>query len=186
MCPFGRTPLIPLQLEINESLILHPLPHPLTLLPLRHPTTMSFSVDDLVASLSGNHIGQEALDLAALQVPFISRSLDFGRAGANPQFALSLSSPSPSTAPSKPQPRYITNPVIAIPPWPRHRLHHICRGRRGELAILVTPSWAIEAGAPALLPTLTGPDKIASMRQVSTALIREIAIRMTWMRMSRW
>lgn len=29
---------------------------------------MSFSVDDLVASLSSNHIGQEALDLAALHV----------------------------------------------------------------------------------------------------------------------
>lgn len=29
---------------------------------------MSISVDDLVASLSGSHIGQEAMDLAALQV----------------------------------------------------------------------------------------------------------------------
>jgi hypothetical protein len=29
---------------------------------------MSISVDDLVASLSSSHIGQEALDLAALQV----------------------------------------------------------------------------------------------------------------------
>ena len=81
MCPLGRTPLIPLQLEINESLILHPLLSslPLSLLLLLHPTIMSFSVDDLVASLSGNHIGQEALDLAALQVPFISYSLITGR-----------------------------------------------------------------------------------------------------------
>lgn len=29
---------------------------------------MSFSVDDLVASLNSNHIGQEAIDLATLQV----------------------------------------------------------------------------------------------------------------------
>jgi hypothetical protein len=29
---------------------------------------MSFSVDDLVASLGASHIGQEAMDLAALQV----------------------------------------------------------------------------------------------------------------------
>ena len=29
---------------------------------------MSLSVDDLVASMSSNHIGQEAMDLAALQV----------------------------------------------------------------------------------------------------------------------
>jgi hypothetical protein len=29
---------------------------------------MSVSVDDLVASLNANHIGQEAIDLAALQV----------------------------------------------------------------------------------------------------------------------
>ena len=29
---------------------------------------MSISVDDLVASFSSNHIGQEAMDLAALQV----------------------------------------------------------------------------------------------------------------------
>jgi hypothetical protein len=29
---------------------------------------MSFSVEDLVASLSGSHIGQEATDLATLQV----------------------------------------------------------------------------------------------------------------------
>lgn len=32
------------------------------------PLIMSVSVDDLVASLSANHIGQEATDLAALQV----------------------------------------------------------------------------------------------------------------------
>ena len=69
MCPLGRTPLIPLQLEINESLILHPLLLSPFLLPLLHPLIMSFSVDDLVASLSGNHIGQEAIDLATLQVP---------------------------------------------------------------------------------------------------------------------
>jgi len=75
MCPLGRTPLIPLQLEINESLILHPLLLSLSLLLFLYPSIMSFSVDDLVASLSGNHIGQEAIDLAALQVPFISRSL---------------------------------------------------------------------------------------------------------------
>lgn len=29
---------------------------------------MSISVDDLVASLNANHIGQEAIELAALQV----------------------------------------------------------------------------------------------------------------------
>lgn len=34
MCPLGRTPLIPFQLEINESLILHPLLLPLSLPPL--------------------------------------------------------------------------------------------------------------------------------------------------------
>jgi hypothetical protein len=32
---------------------------------------MSFTVDDLVASLSTNHIGQEAIDLAALQVHIV-------------------------------------------------------------------------------------------------------------------
>lgn len=42
---------------------------------------MSFTVDDLVASLSGNHIGQEAIDLAALQVPFISPLLVTGLRG---------------------------------------------------------------------------------------------------------
>ncbi|KAF8966467.1 hypothetical protein BDZ97DRAFT_1756606 [Flammula alnicola] len=36
--------------------------------PLRQPASkMSFSVDDLVSSLSSSHIGQEAIDLAALQ-----------------------------------------------------------------------------------------------------------------------
>jgi hypothetical protein len=35
--------------------------------------TMSISVDDLVASLSSNHIGQEAIDLATLQVRQISK-----------------------------------------------------------------------------------------------------------------
>lgn len=29
---------------------------------------MTFSVDDLVASFSSSHVGQEAMDLAALQV----------------------------------------------------------------------------------------------------------------------
>lgn len=33
---------------------------------------MSMSVDDLVASLNANHIGQEAMDLAALQVHTIN------------------------------------------------------------------------------------------------------------------
>jgi hypothetical protein len=33
---------------------------------------MSMSVDDLVASLNANHIGQEAIDLAALQVHTIN------------------------------------------------------------------------------------------------------------------
>ena len=36
-----------------------------------HPTpftSMSISVDDLASSLSSSHIGQEAIDLAALQV----------------------------------------------------------------------------------------------------------------------
>lgn len=32
---------------------------------------MSFSVDDLVATFSGSHIGQEAMDLATLQVSFM-------------------------------------------------------------------------------------------------------------------
>lgn len=36
--------------------------------PTQHKTVMSVSIEDLVASLSSNHIGQEALDLAALQV----------------------------------------------------------------------------------------------------------------------
>jgi hypothetical protein len=46
-----------------------------------HPSTpnMSFSVDDLVSSLSSSHIGQEALDLAALQV---SHSLPLSRSNA--------------------------------------------------------------------------------------------------------
>lgn len=34
---------------------------------------MSFSVDDLVSSLNSNHIGQEAIDLAALQVSIYHR-----------------------------------------------------------------------------------------------------------------
>ena len=33
-----------------------------------YDTTMSVSIEDLVASLSSNHIGQEGLDLVALQV----------------------------------------------------------------------------------------------------------------------
>lgn len=33
---------------------------------------MSFTVDDLVSSLSTNHIGQEAIDLAALQVSYLA------------------------------------------------------------------------------------------------------------------
>ena len=86
MWPLGRTALIPLQLEINESLILHPLLLPLFPLPLLRPAIMSFSVDDLVASLSGNHIGQEAIDLAALQVPFISRPSSQLCGGTNLRF----------------------------------------------------------------------------------------------------
>lgn len=43
--------------------------HPIPLLfTSQKCTVMSISVDDLVASLSGNHIGQEAMDLATLQV----------------------------------------------------------------------------------------------------------------------
>jgi len=43
MCPFGRTPLIPLQLEINESLILHPLLLPLSSSHLPPPSSSSCS-----------------------------------------------------------------------------------------------------------------------------------------------
>jgi hypothetical protein len=35
---------------------------------------MSISVEDLVASLSGSHIGQEAMDLATLQVPSLNNT----------------------------------------------------------------------------------------------------------------
>ncbi|KAF8450926.1 hypothetical protein L210DRAFT_257981 [Boletus edulis BED1] len=57
------------------NIVSDPLPSPVSCLP-RHisdrpspppPLIMSLSVDDLVASLSANHIGQEAIDLAALQ-----------------------------------------------------------------------------------------------------------------------
>jgi len=147
---------------------------------------MSFSVDDLVASLSGNHIGQEATDIAALQVPFISRPSSRVCGGTNPQFTLSLSSLSPSTAPSRRQLQSLTNPVIVIPLSPRHHLHHICNGQRGERAILVTRSWATGAEVPVSLPTLAGPGKIALMRQISTTLSSEIAIWMIWKRMSGW
>jgi len=43
---------------------------PRAVLSLHHhiPQTMSTSLDDLTASLSSSHIGQEAIDLAALQV----------------------------------------------------------------------------------------------------------------------
>jgi len=37
-----------------------------------------------------------------------------------------------------------------------------------------------------LPPALAGPDRIASMRRISTAPSREIAIWMIWMRMSGW
>jgi hypothetical protein len=45
----------------------HPPPPPRLL----NCTIMSMSVDDLVASLSGSHIGQEAMDLATLQVRLV-------------------------------------------------------------------------------------------------------------------
>lgn len=47
-------------------------------------------------------------------------------------------------------------------------------------------SWVIGAEAPVLLLALAGPDKIASMRRISTTLSSEIAIWMIWMRMSGW
>ena len=98
---------------------------------------------------------------------------------------LSLSSPSPSTVPNRSWPRPPTNPATATPLSPRHH-PHTSRGRRGELATLVTRSWVIGAGALALPPALAGPDKIASMRRISTALSSEIAIWMTWTRTSGW
>ena len=140
MCPFGRTPLIPpLQLEINESLILHPLlllPLFLFLLPLLHPTIMSFTVDDLVASLSGNHIGQEAIDLAALQVPFISRSSSRVYRGTNPPFysqsqlAQSLYCPQQATTPTPGKPSHCNTPLTKTPssyvPWAERGAAHPC------------------------------------------------------------
>ncbi|KAG6375058.1 hypothetical protein JVT61DRAFT_3841 [Boletus reticuloceps] len=76
MQPFGAC----LRQLYSINIISDPLPSPVSCLP-RHisdrpspppPLIMSLSVDDLVASLSANHIGQEAIDLAALQVDPIS------------------------------------------------------------------------------------------------------------------
>jgi hypothetical protein len=65
--PFSTTPEL--------CLIPPPPPH----IHPTHPTIMSFSVDDLVASLSSHHIGQEAIDLANLQVRVlcIPRDINF-------------------------------------------------------------------------------------------------------------
>lgn len=49
---------------------------------------MSISVDDLVASFNGNHIGQEALDLATLQVRGHSPPLFFTANADPPMFHL--------------------------------------------------------------------------------------------------
>ncbi|KAF9782128.1 hypothetical protein BJ322DRAFT_196553 [Thelephora terrestris] len=104
MCPLGRKPLIPLELKINASLILHPLPlTPLPyfffFLPLLHLAIMSFSVDDLVASLNGNHIGQEAMDLATLQS----------------QLAQSLYCPQETTVPNPNKPGHCNTPLAKTP-----------------------------------------------------------------------
>jgi hypothetical protein len=70
--------------HMSVSLFYHSgaLPHSLSSPPHIHPThstIMSFSVDDLVASLSSHHIGQEAIDLANLQVRVlcIPRDINF-------------------------------------------------------------------------------------------------------------
>lgn len=128
MCPVGRKPLIRLELEINESLILHPLLLSLfslklfllSLSPL-HLAIMSFSVDDLVASLSGNHIGQEAIDLATLQVPFISRLSSSLLTGTNPhtplqsQLAQSLCSPQQPAVSTTNKPGHCNTPLAKTP-----------------------------------------------------------------------
>ena len=78
---------------------------------------MSFSVDDLVASLSGNHIGQEAIDLATLQVLFISPLLSPFSAGTNSrislksQLAQSLYCPQEATVPTPNKPGHCNTPL---------------------------------------------------------------------------
>ena len=50
----------------------------------------------------------------------------------------------------------------------------------------MTRSWVIGVEAPVLLPALTGLDKVALMRQISTTLSSEIAIWMIWMKTNGW
>ena len=185
MCPLGRTPLIPLQLEINESLILHPL----LLSPLPPPPPLSRNHEFFCrrpcrvplwqSYWPGGHRSRRSPGTLYLPSPHNRPAaeliLDFP----------SLSSLNPSTAPSKRQHCPPTNPVIATPPWPRHR-RHTSHGRKEESAIPAMRSQVIEAGAPVSLPALTGPDKIALMGRTSTTLSREIAIWMIWTRMSGW
>jgi len=74
---------------------------------------MSFTVDDLVASLSGNHIGQEAIDLAALQS----------------QLAQSLYCPQQATTPAPNKPGLCNTPLAKTPsssyvPWAERGAGH--------------------------------------------------------------
>lgn len=82
---------------------------------------MSISVDDLVASLSSNHIGQEAMDLAALQVRFASSAL-VRQAHAFPllqaQLSQTLFCPTLSSSPSTNGARrgtHVNTPVSRTP-----------------------------------------------------------------------
>ncbi|EPQ59692.1 hypothetical protein GLOTRDRAFT_114307 [Gloeophyllum trabeum ATCC 11539] len=58
---------------------------------------MSFSVDDLVASLKGNHIGQEALDLAALQAQLAQTLFTPQRHAEPAEYAHHCNTPTAST-----------------------------------------------------------------------------------------
>ena len=119
-------PRFPLELEINASLILHPLLLSLfftfLFLPFLPLLIMSFSVDDLVTSLSGNHIGQEAIDLAALQVPFISPSFITGQwwnqnthVSPQSQLAQSLYCPQQATVHAPNKPDHCNTPLAKTP-----------------------------------------------------------------------
>ena len=61
--PFPPSPIIHSVFFPSSTNTTHPAPHTPA-----SPATMSVSVDDLVACFNSSHIGQEAMDLAALQV----------------------------------------------------------------------------------------------------------------------
>ncbi|KAG6332635.1 hypothetical protein ID866_6457 [Astraeus odoratus] len=103
---------------------------------------MSVSIDDLVASLSSNHIGQEALDLAALQAQLAQTLLSHQLSNAQSAFPSAHASggaPHTSVHIARRDPGHVqhcTTPTARTPSssfvWPAHVAEYASHSRRSS------------------------------------------------------